>query len=160
MNIVVNKDIGAVVDLVRIGAASNATAGGAGDNTAVPGVWIDRFAYAGASAGGSLPMSALVEIAYTTTLAAGKTLSFGLLVEDSVDGSTPNAYQTVPLAQAAISVAGGTVLGSFGWHVSLTSARRFIRFTWTPDLNATSVDTASIFPMCVFGGFDRLPSPN
>ena len=35
MNIVVNKDIGAVVDLVRIGAASTATAGGAGDNTAV-----------------------------------------------------------------------------------------------------------------------------
>jgi hypothetical protein len=161
MNIVVNKDIGAVVDLVRIGAASTATAGGAGDNTAVPGVWIDRFAYSGASAGGSLPMSALVEIAYTTTLAAGKTLSFALLVEDSPDGSTAIApVQTIPSAQAAISVAGGTVLGSYGWHVNLGSARRYVRFTWAPDLNASGTDTASIFPMCVFGGFDRLPSPN
>ena len=40
MNIVVNKDIGAVIDLVRICAASTPTAGGAGDTTAVVGTWL------------------------------------------------------------------------------------------------------------------------
>jgi hypothetical protein len=162
MNIVVNKDIGAVVDLVRIGAASSVTAGGAGDNTAVVGVWIDRanFAAGQGYAGGSPPMSALIEIAYTATLGAGKALAFALLVEDSADGVTPATLQTIPSAQAALSAGGGTVTGSFGWHVNLGSARRYVRFSWTPDLNNTATDTASIFPMCVLGGFDRLPSPN
>ena len=83
MNIVVNKDIGAVVDLVRIGAASTATAGGAGDNTAVVGTWFDREGLGLGYAGGSIPMSALVSIAFTATLAAGKGLNMALLVEDS-----------------------------------------------------------------------------
>jgi hypothetical protein len=160
MNIVVNKDIGAVVDLVRIGAASTLTAGGAGDATAVVGTWLDRENLGSGYSGGSIPMSALVSIAYTATLAAGKALAMALLVEDSADGVTPNTYQTITAQQAALSAAGGTVNGQIGFHVNLGSARRFVRFTWTPDLNNTTTDTASIFPMCALGGFDRLPSPN
>ena len=171
MNIVVNKDIGAVVDLVRIGAASSVTAGGAGDNTLVVGSWIDRNGFgagpvalpgnaAGNYAGGSPAMSALVSIAYSAVLAAGQSLRMALLVEDSVDGVTPNTYQTIAAVQAAISAAGGTVNGQIGFHVFLGSARRYVRFSWTPDLSAASIDTASIFPMCALGGFDRLPSPN
>jgi hypothetical protein len=160
MNIVVNKDIGAVVDLVRIGAASSVTAGGAGDNTAVVGTWLDRENLGSGYSGGSIPMSALVSIAYSAVLAAGQNLTMALLVEDSVDGVTPNAYQTIAAVQAAISAAGGTVNGQIGFHVNLGSARRFVRFSWTPNLSAASIDTASVFPMCALGGFDRLPSPN
>ena len=160
MNIVVNKDIGAVVDLVRIGAASTATAGGAGDNTAVVGTWLDREGLGLGYAGGSIPMSALVSIAFTATLAAGKGLNMALLVEDSADGVAANTYQTISAVQAALSAAGGTVNGQIGFHVNLGSARRYVRFTWTPDLTNTATDTASIFPMCALAGFDRLPSPN
>ena len=105
-------------------------------------------------------MSALVSIAFTATLAAGKGLNMALLVEDSVDGVTPNTYQTISAVQAALSAAGGTVNGQIGFHVNLGSARRYVRFTWTPDLTNTATDTASIFPMCALAGFDRLPSPN
>jgi hypothetical protein len=160
MNIVVNKDIGAVVDLVRIGAGSTLTAGGAGDNTAVVGTWLDREALGFGYAGGSLPMTALVSIAFSAVLAAGKGLNMGLLVEDSADGVTPATYQTIPATSGALSAAGGTVNGQIGFHVFLGSARRYVRFTWTPDLTNTATDTAIIFPMCALGGFDRLPSPN
>jgi hypothetical protein len=160
MNIVVNKDIGAVVDLVRIGAGSSATAGGAGDNTLVIGTWLDRENLGSGYCGGSIPMSALVSIAYTATLAAGKGLNMTLLVEDSVDGVTPNTYQTIGPVTGPVSAAGGTVTGQIGFHVNLGSARRYVRFSWTPDLTNTATDTATIFPMCALGGFDRLPSPN
>jgi hypothetical protein len=158
MNIVVQKNIGAVVAFARAGAASTATAGGTGDATAVVGGWIDREAIGANYAGGSLPLSAAFGLAYTATLAAGKSLSAALLVEDSADGSTPNTYLSVPAAVIASSAAGGTVTGVGNFSVQLGSARRYVRFTWTPDLNATSVDTASLFPMLVFGGFDRLPT--
>ena len=48
-------------------------------------------------------MSALVSIAFTATLAAGKALAMALLVEDSADGVTPNTYQTITAQQAALS---------------------------------------------------------
>ena len=157
MNIVNQKNIGALGALVRAGAASTATAGGAGDNTAVVGVAIDRESLGVGYGGGSMPMSALFGIAYTATLAAGKTLSFALLVEDSADGANWATYQSIASAQAAISAAGGTVTGVQNLQVFLGSARRCVRFTWTPDLNNTATDTASIFPMLFLGGFDHLP---
>ena len=159
MNIVVQKNIGAIVGLARAGAASTLTAGGAGDATAVPGVWIDRQAIGQTYAAGSLPLSAAVGIAYSAVLAAGKALAMALQVDTSPDnGTTVNSLQTVASAQVAASAAGGTVNGVASFAVSLTSAQRYVRFTWTPDLSNTTTDTAAIFPMVAFGGFDRLPT--
>lgn len=159
MNLVVQRNIGALVGFARAGAASTLTAGGAGDATPVVGGWIDREAIGANYAAGSLPLSAAVGIAYTATLAAGKALAMALQVDTSPDnGTTVTSLLTVASAQVAASPAGGTVNGVANFAVSLTSAQRYVRFTWTPDLSATSIDTASIFPMVAFGGFDRLPT--
>jgi hypothetical protein len=157
MNMVTQKNIGALGVLVRAGAASTLAAGGAGDNAAVIGVGIDRETLGVGYGAGSVPYSALFGVAYTATLAAGKTLSNALLIEDSADGTNWATYQTIASAQAAISAAGGTVTGVQNFQVFLGSARRWVRFTWTPDLNASGTDTASIFPMLFLGGFDHLP---
>lgn len=161
MNIVNQKNIGALGTLVRAGAGSSATAGGAGDNTAVVGASIDRQSFGvGVYGGGSMPMSALFGVSYSATLGAGKALAFALLVEDSADGVSWGTYQSIASAQAAISAAGGAVTGTFSWQIFLGSARRFIRFTWTPDLNNTATDTATIYPQLFVGGSDHLPAPN
>ena len=165
MNIVVQRNIGALIELVRAGAASTLTAGGAGNNVAVVGSTIDRqnisgSGFAGQPYGGSMPMSALFGMAFTATLAAGKALTGALTVNHSPDGATWTPLQTITAAQAALSAAGGTVVGQLNFQVSLTSAQRYLQFVWTPNLTATSIDTASIFPLLAFGGFDRLPSPN
>lgn len=157
MNMVTQKNIGALGVLVRAGASSTATAGGTGDAIPVVGVAIDRETLGVGYGAGSMPMSALFGIAYTATLAAGKTLSNALLIEDSADGSNWNTYQSIASAQAAISAAGGTVTGVQNFQVFLGSARRWIRFTWTPDLSNTGTDTAALFPMLFLGGFDHLP---
>lgn len=161
MELVLTRNVGALVDLVRAGAASTLTAGGAGNNTAVVGATIDRQNLGGSYSAGSMPMSAVFGVAYTATLAAGKALQAGLTVNSSPDGSTwtPVPGQTFPLANAAVSVAGGTVNGVAQFNVSLTSAQRYLQFVWTPNLTAASIDTASIFPMLAFGGFDRNPVP-
>ena len=159
MNIVVQRNIGALLGFARAGAASTLTAGGAGDNVPVVGGWIDRQAIGANYAAGALPLSAAVGIAYSAVLAAGKGLNMSLLVETSPDnGVTITPLLPATPALVASSVAGGTVNGVANFAVSLTSAQRYVRFTWTPDLNNTTTDTASIFPMVAFGGFDRLPT--
>jgi hypothetical protein len=165
MNLVVQRNIGAIIELARAGAASSLTAGGAGNNVAVTGATIDRQNVSGAGSagqpyGGSMPLSALFGMAFTASLAAGKALTGALTVNHSPDGSTWTPLQTIAATQAALSAAGGTVNGQLNFQISLTSAQRYLQFVWTPNLTAASVDTASIFPMLAFGGFDHLPSPN
>ena len=161
-DLVLARNVGALIDLVRAGAASTATAGGAGDATAVTGVGIDRMGFGSGQfpQGGSLAFSALVGIAFTATLAAGKALNMALTVNHSPDNATWTPLQVFPSTQFAFSAAGGTVLGVANFQVSLTSAQRYVQFVWTPDLTAASIDTASIFPMVALGGWDRNPSPN
>jgi hypothetical protein len=159
MNLVVQKNLGAIVDLVRAGAASTLTAGGAGNNVGVTGVTIDRYAYL-AQPYGSLPMNAAIGIAFSATLSAGKALTVSATVNTSSDGVNWSPLQTFPAVTAASSSAGGVVTGVQEFMVSLTSAARWVQFVWTPALTATATDSASIFPQCALGGFDRYPAPN
>ena len=83
-------------------------------------------------------MSALFGIAYTATLAAGKTLVHGASGRGQRrrrDAEHLSDHHRA--AGGAVRAAGGTVNGQIGFHVNLGSARRFVRFTWTPDLNNT-----------------------
>ena len=57
MNMVTQKNIGALGVLVRAGASSTATAGGTGDATPVVGVAIDRETLGVGYGAGSMPMS-------------------------------------------------------------------------------------------------------
>ncbi|WP_316228365.1 MULTISPECIES: hypothetical protein [unclassified Bradyrhizobium] len=144
-----------------IGSAFTAvTAGGAGDATAVTGYTIDRMGFGN----GSLPQSAELVLAYQATLAATKTLSLGTVkVEQSSDGSNwdSTAYLafTDPGVVATGKTGGSTEKGALKLSVPLTSAKRFIRADFTPDLSNTATDTATVVAVWNLAGFDRLPAP-
>ena len=87
-------------DLVDVTAGAiasayiHATAGGAGNNTAVVGLTIDRDDY-------GIPLSAVFDIAYEAVLGQGNTLTVkSAKVEHSQDGATWATYQRHRVAAA------------------------------------------------------------
>jgi hypothetical protein len=156
-DIVLQRNIGAYGDLVRLTDQAAATAGGSGDNTTVTGQTIDRFGFAG---NGSPPMSAEVAVLYAATLASGKTLSITFDVQDSADNSTFADYATSAALVAATGPSGGgTVKGQIEFQCNLTSARRYVRLTFLPKHSATGTDTSVSIGAGFFAGVDRLVAP-
>lgn len=156
MNIVLQKDVAALGAILALSAASAATAAGTGDATTVTGRTVDRFALGG----GSLPLVANLGVAYEATLASGATIKFGYAVQDSADGSTWADYATATYATVAAGPSGGgAVSGTFDiGSVNLSSARRYVRLNYNPDLSAGGTDTAVARAIGFFAGFDRLPN--
>lgn len=156
MTIVLQKD---VKSLLRPRAAcvnTAVTAGGAGDNTAITGVAIDRLATAG------LPLNAQIVIYWTATLAQAATLTVKTVkVQDSADGSTWADFATYadPGVVSTGPTGGGTLTDVLEIAGSdLSSARRYVRLVFTPDLSAANTDTARIGAILNLAGFDRLPA--
>ncbi|HDZ82801.1 MAG TPA: hypothetical protein ENH56_16420 [Roseobacter sp.] len=147
------RNIGALIAVMGASANAAATAGGAGDATAVTGVIFDRTAIGN-------PQSGVVAIPFSATLAAAETLSIGYSVQS---GNADDLVDASPLKSAASAVVatgpvgGGTVTGTFEIDLSLAGAGRYVRLTFTPDLSAATTDTAALSSVMVFGGFDRLP---
>ena len=155
-DIVVQKNIGAYGNLVRLTDVASATAAGAGDATLVTGQAIDRLVIGN----GSLPSSALVGVLYEAVLTAGKTLTITPVVQDSGDDSTWAAYNTPTPVVIAAPAGGGTVRGEANFQVDLRAARRYVRLEFTPDLSATATDTATLIGAAFFAGVDTLPASN
>lgn len=155
MTIVLQKDVKSLVLPKLATAFTAATAGGSGDDTAITGVTIDRFATSG------IPLNAQVVILWTATLAATKTLTLKTVkVQDSADNSNWTDFATFanPGVVATGPGGGGTVSGVTEIPgVDLSSARRYVRLVFTPDLNAANTDTATVVGMFNLAGFDRLP---
>lgn len=156
MDMVLNRDVEALIVLKRLSAAASATAGGAGNNTAVTGAVIDRAQWAQ-----GLPLSLDAIIAFEATLAATKTLSLAWTLNDSADGVNFAAYASGSAAVVATGPTGGaTVVGEYKISASLSSARRYLRLDFTPNLSATSTDTAAARAVGAFAGFQHNPAPN
>jgi hypothetical protein len=148
------ENIGGKIAVARAGANTAVTAGGGGDNTAVTGVILDRAAF-------GWPQSAVFAVPFTTTLAATQSLSLNTVVVQS--GEASNLSDATTLASrangiVASSVGGGTVTGVVELDVNLSTAGRYVRFNYTPDLSATGTDTAALSSVAVFGGAIRLPA--
>jgi hypothetical protein len=113
------------------------TAGGTGDDTEVVGQIIDRAAYGYAQ-------SVLIAIPCKAVLTANKALNIAWHLEHGNASNLSDATDYVNVGAAAVlsSVAGGTVRGVFGNDVDLGGASRYIRLKFTPDLTASSTDTA------------------
>lgn len=145
----------AVMALAKIAAAFTAlTAGGTGDNTAVTGITVDRVP------GGVPFFSARILIAYSAVLAATKTLTLkSVKVEHSDDGSTWADYLTFtdPGVVATGQSGGSTEKGVLELAVDLTSAKKYVRVDYTPDLSASGTDTATVVTILDLAGADRLP---
>lgn len=154
MNIVLQKNVAALGALIRATVAASATAGGSGDATTVTGVTIDRF-----NSTGGLAQSAEFGVPYEATLASGATLSIGYAVQDSADGSTWADYQTATYAVVATGPSGGgAVAGLLSIPCDLSSARRYTRLNFIPNLSAANTDTANARGVGFLAGFDRLPA--
>jgi hypothetical protein len=151
------RNIGALGDLVRLTDHATATAGGTGDATSTTGITVDREGFST----GSLPESMLAGVLYEATLGSGNTLSIGYAVQHSADNSSWSDYQTATYTTVATGASGGsTAKGSFNVQVNLTSAKRYVRFNFMPDLNRAGTDTGYYDAVGFIAGFDRLPAPN
>lgn len=152
------KNIGAYIKVMRASANTSATAGGAGDNTAITGVIIDRVAL-------NLPLSAVFAIPFTTTLAAAATLTFkSAVIQHGDDPALADAATFATLEDATGTViatgpgGGGTVTGCKEYDVDLQGAKQYVRINFTPDLSAANTDTAAVAGVAAFGGADLLPA--
>ena len=100
------KDIGALITALRAAGNAALTAGGTGDNTAVPGVIIDRAAI-------GMSQSGVLAIPFTATLAAGETLSVTYTVQEGEADDLSDAATLVSETVVAATgpAGGGTVTG-------------------------------------------------
>lgn len=144
------RAIGDKISVRRATANAAATAGGAGDNTAVTGVIIDRAAL-------GWPRSAVVAIPWAATLAAAQTLSLAWTLQDGAAANLSDAATFASGASAPVATGPGSPAGQLEVNVDLTGARRYVRLNFTPDLSASGTDTAALSGVLVFGGADRLP---
>lgn len=150
---VVQRDVQALLTAKLASGFASATAGGAGNGVVVTGPSIDRLA------SGSIPLNAEIMLAYSTTLAATKTLAFtAVSIQDSADNVTFAAYQAFT-DPGVVGTGAGTLTGVLKLSAALGSARRFIRLLFTPTLSNTATDTASAVALLNLAGFDRIPQP-
>lgn len=159
MNITYIRNVGALLRTLIASAPAAIIAGGAGDNTAVTGLSLDRLD----PNNGSLAHSAQLSVLFAATLGQGNTLSLGTLkVEDSADGVNWNVAAFTTFADPGVVATGpnggGTVDGQASVNVELSGAQRFVRFDWTPNLSAANTDVATLLGAAVLGGFDKLPA--
>ena len=158
MSIAFRKNIGAFIKLVRAFINTAMLAGGAGDNTLVTGLIIDRESW-------HMPLSAVLGISYTTTLAEAATLTFkSLLVEHGDAANLSDAATFLTLEDATGSVietgptGGATVTGCKEYDIDLAGAKRYIRIKVTPDLSAADTDVAGLAGVLALEGGDTLPA--
>lgn len=150
MTLATVRDVNSEITVRRAAANTAATAGGAGDNTAVTGVIIDRAALGWAE-------SVVVAIPFTTTLASAQTLSVNWTLQHGEDSGLSDAATLATSGAAVVATGAGTVAGVVEAGVSLRGARRYVRLNFTPDLSAANTDTAALSAVLVFAGANRLP---
>lgn len=156
-DIVVQRNVGALVTVKNGSTSTSATAAGTGDNTVKNGISIDRLAITGNA--GSMPMSAVAAVLSDATLASGATLKVAITVQEGPDGSNWSDYASVATTTVLTGGSGGTSgSAAISLNVDLSSARRYVRLNHIPDLSAAGTDTALTRATWVFAGMDRLPA--
>ncbi|WP_316184713.1 hypothetical protein [Bradyrhizobium sp. SZCCHNRI1003] len=156
MDNLLKHDLGSLVT-PKLGAAFGAaTAGGTGDNTAVTGIAVDRFA-------ANMPRAAVVLVLWQAALAQNATLTLKTCeIEQSADGQNWDATKLVSFADPGVVGTGGaggsTARGMVKLAIDLSSAKRYVRFNHTPDLSAANTDTSNTAVAWVLSGHDSLPA--
>ncbi|MFV1573708.1 hypothetical protein VXL47_12205 [Phaeobacter sp. JH20_30] len=148
------RNIGALVSVLGASANASITAAGAGDDTDIVGLILDR-------AEKGYPQSCVLAVPFEATLAEGETLSLTCSLQSgsSDDLSDATDLHTVDKTVVAVGpVGGGVVSGTFEIAAPIMGAGRYLRAVITPDLSAGAADTAALSSVIVFGGADRLPA--
>jgi hypothetical protein len=156
-DIVLQKNVAALVTVKNGSTSTSATAAGTGDNTSKAGITIDRINIAGNA--GSMPMSAVAAVLCDATLASGATLKVAITVQEGPDGSNWSDYVTTASTTVLTGGSGGTASsGAASVAVDLSSARRYVRINHVPDLSSAGTDTSLTRATWTFAGQDRLPA--
>jgi hypothetical protein len=153
MSLAARKNIGTLLMAAYASAVySMVAADGTNDNVEATGGVLDRSAF-------GMPLSCSVIYSILASVATAKTFSLAYKVQSGSksDGSDMADYAAV--ASAVILNAGAAQTTIVKQDVDLSGAGRYIRIKFTPDLSATSVDTAVVAPFIVFGGMAELPQP-
>ena len=180
VGIVNQKNIGALIDVKALSSFLAWTAAGASDNVTWTGITIDRQAFAN----GSMPLSMDASVVWGAKISAsGSSISLAMQVQDSPDGTNWSDFATS--ASTALYTAGTSGGAAFGTYrmtrsnadnpavtynpnsggltqspsIGLSSARRYIRINFVPDMSGAGTDTAVMMAYGVFAGFDLLPAP-
>lgn len=148
-DIVLQRNVGSLVTVRRATLSGTATAGTTGDATTVTGQTIDRAAI-------GMPLSAVFATLWEATLTNAKTLSIATTIQHSANDSDWTDYATE--AATIVQTAGSSTAfkGQHGLNVDLSSAKRYVRMNWQPDLSHTGTDTSIAVGVAVFAGEDRL----
>lgn len=170
------KDLASMIIPVAASAHVSVTAGGAGDNTQLTGLTIDRDALtpygAGQTVSHAMPAGAVFLVQYDAALGGGNTLTLkNALVEHSADGTNwttlydqSGATAPVPPTWPAAGVVdtgatgGSDQKGCVAFGTPLDGAQRYVRFSITPDLSAAGTDTANLAVAAVLSGYGEVPA--
>lgn len=151
-------DVHSKIKAIACGAARGVAAG-AGDATAVTGVDINRKPQ------GAPGYDACTLVAtYLTTLASTKTLSFAIEVQEADDDGAGAAgtYGTATALQAATVAETGADTAKVGQvrleDTGFKSRKQWVRYNFTPDLNAAGTDIFDVALVAILGGPDVLPA--
>ena len=144
------ENIGGKIAVVRAGANTAVTAGGAGDNTAVTGEIIDRAAL-------GWPQSCVVAVPFSAVLAASQTLSLAITLQSGEAANLSDAATFASRPNGVVATGAGTRTGTVELDVNLSGAGRYVRANFTPDLSASGTDTAALSAVIAFGGAIRVP---
>ncbi len=163
-DIVLQRNIGSLIDVKALSTPLSWTAGGAADSVTFTGTSIDREGFSN----GSLPKSVNVDVIYSATLGSGNTLAISFEIDSAPDNSTWTPFATEASAVIATGPSGGGVVSGVtrmtlpsaaSAGVNLDAAQRYLRTLFVPHLNRAGTDTAIIAALGVFAGFDRLQAP-
>ncbi len=132
--------------------AQNGVAAGTGDNTELTSAGIDRMPV---GQGGFL--SAILAIAYKTSLTAAATLALTVKISESDDNSSWGADSTLINAEVLSTGAQTNLVGVRELGLDLTQRKRYIRFKITMDLSAGATDVFVYAANLTLLNADRLP---
>lgn len=124
-------------------------AAGAGDATEVAGVGVDRLGYG----------SCLIVINGAAVNTSTKKLQMSSIkISDSADNSSFGTATEQLSANVDVVTGTGQQYGSYSFSLDLSSYRRYIKITATPDHTASGTDTAEWTGSVVLGGAQTKPA--
>lgn len=161
-------DIGANLT-VRAGTPVVVLAGGAADNVAQVGPWVNRNPLLDIGLPPLSPRiqgpyeSAVLAFVIDATLAATVTASFNAKVQTAADSSGTGAADygsTIPVSVVATGPGGGgrlIVTSRLNVDFNLSTAGPWVGYTFTMNISSAAVDTVTVTPIWIFGGSDVIP---
>lgn len=151
-----DRDIASLLAAASILPYTAATAGGANDNTVINGDTQVQATVADAYQ--SVPLSACVIAVFEATIDAAETAAVTAVIESSDGGTfTGDDLETLVTATATLEATGAQRL-AIPLPINLSGVVNW-RVTMKTNLSRANTDTARMYAVAAYGGFQELPAP-